>query len=678
MPSHNSDHDVHVKTTPRKRHPFLRLALSLMVTLVIAMPIAFLSTPSLIRWNMSRWLVSTDMQHRQRALNYVAHRADHQPKVLNMAIDALSVPDDIHFQQIFHALDLAGQWRRPPIPNEPWLRWLTILGRDKDPEARIMAIRQTTELSDLASNERLLELFGKWVVDGNELVRYNALIALADLSGHAAEPDQVQTLLGSLTSDPLASIAAEAWLFLGLIDPASGRVANWRQADPAVAAAILWATLRTNPNQPAAGIEALLDPQVTAPLRASAAYALHVNQSYVAQRAMRSVIRTKDITTENDITDENWIAWRAVLSLGALTSAPPPQPAVMTMPALTITAVDSAAETNRPVLWAALYKHAQITSTQNAFTRSTATKLSTSLMPATTVTLSAVLADRLKADRLVSHPVSALALLEGLAQGSTNLGVCPEEAPPYVKLAWTRATMTPSVETLRGLFASDSAPVRDSACVIAWQRFDEATNMQLIASLLRDYNDNAKKSGAILAGLTNLRPTFIERGVATDLLQHKLHNEDIWAVQQIHRVGLWMQGRLPEMDQQIAGLMSRADLPISTLMLAMLHTQPARAMNELFSPLTDPPVFKPESLNARTPVDHNVTLMELLVKYRWLHVLTAMQPKRDMALWLWADTGLQDFQLQIIRNHWLLTRPTAATAWTVDEAAAKASASSGR
>src|SRR5690606_17023978 len=93
---------------------------------------------------------------------------------------------------------------------------------------------------------------------------------------------------------------------------------------------------------------------------------------------------------------------------------------------------------------------------------------------------------RLSAERLVSHPVSALAVLEGKPPGSMHSGPCPEVAPPYVKLAWARATATPEPDTLRDLFASDSAPVRDAACVIAWQRFDDDTNTKLIASLLRD------------------------------------------------------------------------------------------------------------------------------------------------------------------------------------------------
>lgn len=649
--------------------------MSLLVTLVIAMPIAFLSTPTLIRWNMSRWIVSSDMQHRQRALNYVAGRADSQPKVRDMAIEALSVPDDINFQQIFHALDVAGQWQRPPVTNAAWLRWLDILGHDKDAQARIMAIRQTTDMTDLANDKRLISLFSSWLVDGDPQVRYNALIALADLSGHAksstqspGQPsdqssNQIQQLLASMTADPLPNIAAEAWLFLGLLDPASGKVANWRQADPAVAAAILWATMRTNPDRPAAAIEALKDAAVPASVRASAAYALHVNHSPETSKALQSVITPDDISAVNSITDANWIAWRAILSLNEAL----PLPVIQS---------DEKEETARPMLWAALYKNARQIMDDRLHDMPAPTKNnnpldlpaeSTPTRPPDVMRLATSLADRLTPERLLSHPVSALAILEGLDRNSTNLGPCPETASPYVKLAWTRATLTPSVETLRDLFTSDSAPVRDSACVIAWQRFDDATNTKLIASLLRDYNDNAKRSGAILAGLTKLKPTVTEKGVTTDLLLQKMENEDIWTVKQIHRVGLWMQGRLPEMDHQMAGLMSRHDLPISTLILAMLYKQPVRAMNELFSPLTDPPQFKPESLNARTPADHAITLMDLLVQYRWLHVLQALQPKQELTLWLWADTGLQEFQLQVIRDHWLLTRPNAKTAWTADE-----------
>jgi len=617
---------------PKRRPTILGVIASLLITAVIVMPIAFLSTPALIRWKMTRGLTHADETQRQRSLNYVARRASGDAKVLDAAIKAMSVPDDQNFQQIFHAIDMAGLWHRQYIPDEPWLRWLNILGSHSDPENRIMAIRQTVEMRDLAADPRLLKLLDQWMLEDNDLVRYNTLIALADLSAHAPQPRHVQERLTAMTGDRLPAIAAEAWLFLGLLNPISGTQANWKEVPPEVAAAMLWSATTTNPTHPRPAVEALTDPAQPAGLRAAAAYALAASTSEQAADALQKAIDPSVIllpaSTTGPQADQAWIAWRAILSTKQAAALPPAAEALTVTP-----------EPDQPLLWATLHQQARLNGLTNA------------------------LLARLTPDRLIAHPVASLAILEGLAPGSADLPECPANAPPYIRLAWTRATKTPQVAAIRELFAHDSAPMRDLACIIAWQRFDEATNTQLIISLLRDYNDNAKCSGAILAGLTGISPLVTIRGHWVDLLPEKMDDEDIWTVKQMHRIGLWMLDKQPEMDQEFAGLLSRPDMPSSTLLLALLKKYPQQAMNELFSPMTDPPRFRPQTLNARQPAPEPVTLHDLLVRYRWVHVLQALQPEGTPDFWLWADPDLQTFQLQVIRNHWLISRKT--SAWAV-------------
>lgn len=172
--------------------------------------------------------------------------------------------------------------------------------------------------------------------------------------------------------------------------------------------------------------------------------------------------------------------------------------------------------------------------------------------------------------------------------------------------------------------------MRDLACIVAAQRFTAEQNDTLIRQLLRDYNDDAKISGAILAGLT---------GLQRELLAERTELEDMWPVQQMMKLGRWMQGELPEWDGVAATLMSRDDLPQTTVLLALLHRDRAAALDYLLNPRGEPPV----------------DLLELLDFYRWNRVLRYFIPDAP-PLWHWADPHLKQFQIDVLRNWWLVRR----------------------
>src|SRR6202034_4187062 len=89
---------------------------------------------------------------------------------------------------------------------------------------------------------------------------------------------------------------------------------------------------------------------------------------------------------------------------------------------------------------------------------------------------------------------------------------------------------------------------------------------QLIIDALKDSDDNAKISGAILAGLT---------GLQHDLLARIAQDATAWPVKQMARMGLWMQQPDPATDGQVAasaaGLLTRDDIPKTTLLLVLMH-----------------------------------------------------------------------------------------------------------
>src|SRR5690606_19610368 len=161
-------------------------------------------------------------------------------------------------------------------------------------------------------------------------------------------------------------------------------------------------------------------------------------------------------------------------------------------------------------------------------------------------------------------------------------------------------------------FESPESTLRDLACIVAADRFDQEQNSALVKSLLWNYNDDAKCSGAILAGLT---------GVQRDLLTQKAEDEDIWTVQQIMHLGLWMQGAKRQVGESAAAMLSRDDLPQSSVLLAMLHQRQTQALDYLFAPRAAEPL----------------PLLELLDHYRWSRVLYHFLPETAPPLWHWAD-----------------------------------------
>jgi hypothetical protein len=159
-------------------------------------------------------------------------------------------------------------------------------------------------------------------------------------------------------------------------------------------------------------------------------------------------------------------------------------------------------------------------------------------------------------------------------------------------------------------FASDQASLRDIACVIAAAALDRERAAAIAESLLTSFNDHEKMSGAVLSGLIQAN---------TSLLAERAAKEDIWAVQQVLRLGLWMQHQpmadVADMTKQSAMLLTRGDdVPVTTVLLAMLASSDDaahhQALEYLFNPWGSPPT----------------DLVELLGTQRWWLVLGRFLP----------------------------------------------------
>ena len=560
------------------------LIATLMFNVAVTVPLAYLIVPHLRRSYHLAQLTSVHPERRQAALGHVTSRVATDPRVSRGALAKLAqTTEPILFGQIVDALDGAGRWRRPTVPADLWLAWLRLIASDVDPEARILVAQRTGQLHRLSDDPRVPSLLAKLVDDQNPDVRYNALVATAELATIGSDPTPYWSLIERATNDPQPQIARQAWLLAGLLTIPINPKQNWQTQPAPVNEAMLWARLQTTQAAAPIGLEVLQDPSADPSLAAMAIYGLNPT-------------RLNTVNLGHDGLGLSSWRWILKVELERLAEARRCHP----------TTIDGASIWN---------------------------------LPGCPVTHRCAMAYRLGlaiADPNLSHRFEdsvdsgliQLAALEGQRVGIHDIDVT-DHMPPMVRWAAIAATKDPDPEDLFPLCVSDQAQMRDLACLIAAQRLTQGEQHQLVGRLLPHFNDHAKMSGAILSGLT---------GTQSRLLARRSDAEDVWLVRQIQRLGLWMQGRLDTLDPQT--LLQRADVPKSTVLLAMLHRDRIDALDYLFNPRGEP----------------LIDLVQLLDHYRWWHVLRCYLPNDAPPFWLWADPALKAFQVEVLRNWYLVQR----------------------
>jgi len=176
------------------------------------------ASPQLKREQLLGHLADTDPARRAEALRYVSVQARHDRKVLAAAIRALHTPDDTVFNEIALALDAAGLWSHPPVPCEQWVRWVGLVSIQDQPAARILAAQRLGQAADCAGVRQSLEILERFIGDeAHPDVRYNGLIAAAQLATAADDPVDYDALVARMTGDRESVLAQQAWIFMGLL-----------------------------------------------------------------------------------------------------------------------------------------------------------------------------------------------------------------------------------------------------------------------------------------------------------------------------------------------------------------------------------------------------------------------------------------------------------------------------
>ncbi len=602
----------------RRLFPRIRpLLISLLILLVLSGVVTAIYWPAINRWYRLSYLTSPDLKKREAALNYLILRGPHNPAIIAGAVRKLNVKDQQNFLQIINALDRARAWRRSNVPDQPWLRWLDILSREPQTLARVMTARRLGDLKDLADDQRVRSLIDRLQKDAEDDVRYNALVAAAELAGRVKTIDPWKPILARGAEDPNTEIARQGWVFLGLFHLTDEVKTDWKTAPPKVAAALIWARTFDHPDNPIIAIEALQDSASPDLVRAVAAYSLHLSSTPTAQSALLELVDNAKLANLTLLYQR--LLWRAILSLNQNS---------LDRPGVREKLNDLARQA------------VQVPASERAMAVPIAIAVSYRLGVCFTFPPDPATQPGDEPSRPLADQLSLLASLEGQAVGQNSQPI-PHDAPELIRLTWLGKQKAPVPDDFVPFCSSEDSMLRDLACITAAARLSQKQIEELVIKLLHDFDDRAKMSGAILAGLTNARPpTRGNSGTPSDLVLDKVNAEDVRPVMQVMRVGLWMQDRAPDVAKVIDGLFGRPDMPRSTLLLAMLHKRNPVPFDYILNPRGDPPF----------------DLVDYFDTQRWWRIASRYLPEESPPFWVWGDHELELFQIDVLRNWYLIHR----------------------
>jgi hypothetical protein len=634
--------------TPQQRKKLIsriqNIMIGLCVVTVLCIPLVVTYGPGLARKYRAGKATSNDPQTRLIGLNYIIRNAPRDKGTRQAAVQLMAdSKDDANFTQIMRALDVAGVWNRDTVPAPIYLRWLGMLAKDPNPVNRTAVSQYVGELSDIADDFAVSTLMSLLIADTDDQTRYAALVACADLAHAGKNPAPYIALIKDRTTDPNKKVAQQAWIMLGCLKAADTLPPDLTKLPDTVAQAAAWALIISQAKGAEEAVQAIiLDPKASLTLRTSVVYALHNGTLPSTPEALQRLLsRLQSPGNKAAIAGEPetfhlappnaWLLWRAVL---AFPGNPQLDPALLSTTSRLV-AMQGKLGTKDDPAWNMLLSAAYY---RNAGPRMRDLDQSMSVGNKTTVSTDRSSSDVITATTMqLPSPMFSLASLEGMFPGALNGARPTSEMPDAFKLALLRASGTIQESDIYPLLSHDAAYIRDQACIIAWQNMPKEAQSNLVAKLLKDYNDNAKMSGGFLAGLTNTQ---------SELLARRARDEDVWAVQQILRLGLFMQApgypaRPYSQDHDnLRALLMRPDLPRSTITLGLLFKHDDGPLEFLFNPKGEP----------------YLPLVEMFDDKRWWHALQPFMPQGMPGFEVWADPGLMAFQIDLMRNWYLVNK----------------------
>lgn len=618
-----------------------------MVLLTIGVVAGLWAIPTVQRHMMISRLTSPDPQLREQARRYLIARAEKDEDLTEQAIEQLTHADEQAFEEIAAALSRLGVWEYPRVPEGPFLKRLGILSSSTRPATRAYVAEELRRLPELADRTATREMVNRLRSDEDIEVRYSALLAAVVLSQAATEAPEYIDAVAGLTRDEEPWLARKAWIAYGLLAPSGTGTSAIVSDDqpPEVAQATVWAALHSNPHQARVGIEAIENPGMHPSVKATAAWMLGRTDQPEATEYLAAMIE------------------RGPRAINAHNALP-----IVTALRFVPVRREVDADPGRRAILSFLGKVSPRDHEDPIRNRAIAVALFR--LPEADALLRGVAQSDLR-QAIDQHWSYRLAQIEGLEPNTRSIPFDTISAP-YARIAAASVARNVGPQELAPAVFTGEAPLRDLACLVASERLGPDQNTRLVEEGLRSMVVNQSKAAAILAGVTDLRPTIEVGGERKDLLRYHedaLFQQDQWRRKQVMRLGLYMQGREAELEPQLRGLIMRGDVPVSTILLAMLHRGDRTALDYLLTPgqpereLPLLGLLPPDALKSGPTEDRaageTLDLREFLVgRFPWYLILKRYLPEDAPRLTFWTDQRLQYFQIDVLRMWYLIHQRT--------------------
>ena len=232
-----------------------------------------------------------------------------------------------------------------------------------------------------------------------------------------------------------------------------------------------------------------------------------------------------------------------------------------------------------------------------------------------------------------SDIVKRLAQLESMATGSVPLPIT-SDMPDLIRLQSVRVSTTAEPDDLLRVFESDQPTTRDLACLIALQRFTPEQCRELAKQLAASFVDNQRMAGAILGGMVPPDDDLLR------FMHIRAEQGGNWVMAQHYHLGLMLQGESVEGFDPVM-LLANQKMPRTTVTMVLMHMGRLEGVDWLLNPLGEPPV----------------ALHLLFDQLRYWPVLKQYLPGAP-PFSMWVDVDAQKQQLDVIRDWYLIYRPS--------------------
>ena len=602
-------------------------------------------------------------------------------------LDAIAFSRDTNLLAVVDLLEQRYVWSSEVVPPDKWLAWLAVLAGSDVELTQGKAARLMGKLPDEADNPLVLRGLEKLAQSRHAKVRARVLTAAAGYASIAKDPVGYEQIIFELGQDEDKEIARRAWMIVGHLNPLSGFAVDWKDADPFVAEAMLWAAVKTNPQNPKPAIDAW-----QAGFESTSAFALHeATPKHLIWTSPAGKILYKSLETSPVDPADVLRFWRSLPALhDDWETVLYEQVVVKLFPTLLkrLNYEEVRSGPYRNVFEAVIYygRHGFEPKTWDASDQSlvvawieglhrgpleilnaqptTYYQATGELMTAQDIELyqlsdKTLYSDRYNKDSEQFDTLLAAAgsddprpqflqtkSLDGYSNDPISLGLwLAIHAEGIRYLAFDDSKM-PHLESTATKLRSHDLPRRTAAALYCGMiKYKPTLITGASASFLRNNPDLTRKQLYAMSD-AELTKLGLSRTDALTALLKAAESAPASAGRQpeakMLRLALWMRGDLgDEFTERAEAMLLDDTLPTSTVLMCLLHMKRPIALDYLFGDLVE---HKPGYLN------------ELFIHQRYWHVFRRFVDTSDLTLWLWGDAEAQAFQLEAMRQWYAVNR----------------------